>query len=106
PGWILLFYTGYTEKDRTNDWMEHPELSDDACRYIAELGVNAIGFDAPSPDHSPFPAHKILLPKVISVYENLANIHKVLGKSFTFVGLPLALAGGTASPVRAIAILS
>ena len=105
PGWVLLFYTGYTEKSRTGDWMEHPELSEDACKYIVELGVNAIGFDAPSPDHSPFPAHKILLPNVISVYENLTNLDKVLGKNFLFIGAPLALGGGTASPVRALAIL-
>ena len=104
-GWVLLFHTGYTEKSNTDQWMEHPELSEDACKYIAELGVNAVGFDAPSPDHAPFPGHKILLPKMISVYENLTNLDKLLEKDFIFVGAPLALEGGSASPVRALAIV-
>ncbi len=104
-GWVLLFYTGYTEKSRSPDWLDHPELSEEACNFIASLGVNAVGFDAPSPDHPPFPAHKILLPKMISVYENLTNLDKLLGKRFLFFGAPIALAGGSASPVRAFAIL-
>jgi arylformamidase len=106
PGWMLFFYTGYTEKSRTKDWLEHPELSEDACKYIVELGVNAVGFDAPGPDHEPFPAHKILLPKIIGIYENLANLDKVLNKQFLFVGAPLALTGGSASPCRALALVS
>jgi arylformamidase len=105
PGWIVLFYTGYTEKSKGADWMEHPELSDGASNYLTELGVNAIGFDAPSPDHAPFPAHKILLPETIGVYENLTNLDKILEKNFLFVGAPLALYGGSASPVRALAII-
>ena len=105
-GWMLLFYTGYTEKSRTSAWMDHPELNEDACKYIVSLNVNAIGFDAPSPDHEPFPAHKILLPKVISVYENLTNLDKLLNKDFLFVGAPIALTGGSACPVRAIALIA
>lgn len=105
PGWILLFYTGYTSKSRTRRWMNHPGLSGEACKYISTLGVNAIGFDAPSPDHEPYLAHKILLPNTICIYENLSNLEKLLKKSFIFVGLPLALSGGSASPVRAIALL-
>lgn len=106
PGWILLFYTGYTSKSRTNEWLDHPDLSEDACNYLVELGVEAVGFDAPGPDHQPFQAHKILLPKVISIYENLANLDKLLGKDFIFVGAPLMLTGGSASPCRALALLS
>ncbi len=105
PGSMLFFYTGYTEKSRTKEWLDHPELSEDACKYIVELGVNAIGFDAPGPDHEPFPAHKILLPKIIGIYENLANLDKVLNQDFLFVGAPIALKGGSASPCRAIALL-
>jgi arylformamidase len=104
-GWVLLFYTGYTAKSRTPEWVKHPELSREACEYVAGLGINAIGFDAPSPDHAPFPAHKILLPKTIGVYENLSNLDKLLGKNFLFVGAPLALNGGSASPVRPVAVV-
>jgi arylformamidase len=105
PGWALLFYTGYSNKSKTPEWMDHPELSEEASRYIVELGVNAIGFDAPGPDHEPFSAHKILLPKTIGIYENLANLDKLLDREFLFVGAPLKLVGGSASPTRALAVI-
>ncbi len=106
PGTMLLFLTGYTAKWRkTAEWMNHLDLSEDACNYIVKLGVNAIGFDAPSPDHEPFLAHKILLPKMIGIYENLANLERVLNKDFLFVGTPIALTGGSACPVRAVALI-
>lgn len=104
-GWILLFHTGYTKKAGTKKWLEHPELSEEACRYIAGLRVNAIGFDAPGPDHSPFPAHKILLPKGIAILEGLNNLDKVADKDFVFVGTPLPLVEGSASPIRAFAMI-
>ena len=105
PGWVLLFYTGYTARANTPQWLDHPELSEEACKFIVEMNVNAIGFDAPSPDHAPFPAHGILLPKGIGNYENLANLDKLLGRDFIFVGEPLGLVGSTGSPVRAIAMI-
>jgi arylformamidase len=104
-GWILLFHTGYSEKSHTDVWLKHPRLSEDACNYIVELGVNGIGFDAPGPDGPPFPAHRILLPKQLSNYENLTNLDKVAGKDFIFVGTPLRLTDGSASPVRAVALV-
>jgi arylformamidase len=103
-GSIVLFYTGYSDKSGA-EWLEHPSLGDEASRYLVELQVNAVGFDAPSPDHPPFPAHKTLLPQTIGVYENLTNLDKLVGKKFFFVGAPLRLAGGSASPVRALAIV-
>ncbi len=105
PGLIFLFYTGYTDKSTSSEWMEHPALSEAACRYLISLKVNAVGLDAPSPDHPPFPAHKILLPQKIVVYENLSNLDKLVGKNFYFVGAPLRLYGGSASPVRALALI-
>jgi arylformamidase len=105
PGWVLLFFTGYTARASTPQWLDHPELSEEACKFIVEMNVNAIGFDAPSPDHAPFPAHGILLPKGIGNYENLANLDKLLGRDFIFVGEPLSLVGSTGSPVRAIAMI-
>lgn len=114
PGWVLLFYTGYTSKAGSPDWLKHPEINEDGAKFIADSGVNAIGFDAPSPDHgeisesgklSGFAAHRILLPKEIAVYENLNNLDQLLNKEFLFIGAPLRLIGGSASPVRALAVI-
>lgn len=104
-GWVVLFYTGYTRKFGTPAWMRAPGLNRKACEFLGNVGVKAIGFDAASPDHSPFPAHKLLLRQGIALYENLANLEKVLHKKFIFVGAPLPLVGGTASPVRAFALI-
>ena len=105
PGSILLMHTGYSKKSRTDAWLDHPWLSEDASKYLADLGVRAVGTDASSPDRAPYPAHKILLAKEIPLYENLARLEELLDKEFLFVGAPLALVGGSASPVRALAIL-
>ncbi len=105
PGWIMLFYTGYTSKGGSSEWMNHPELTEEACRFIVSKKVNAIGFDAPSPDRGEFPAHKILLPEKIGIFESLNNLDRVLNRDFIFVGAPLPLVGGSASPVRALAIV-
>ncbi len=68
--------------------------------------MNAVGIDAPSIDYEPFPAHNILLPKGIVIYENLTNLKELLGKvGFQFIGLSLKIENGSASPVRAVAVL-
>jgi arylformamidase len=104
-GSILLLRTGYSEKSRTPDWLLYPDLTKDACDYIVSMGFEGVGMDSPSPDRPPFTAHKTLLPKKVMVFENLANLDRVMGKRFLFVGVPLALIGGSASPVRAIALV-
>jgi kynurenine formamidase len=104
-GRILLFYTGYSTKDRSADWLKNPGLNEEGARYIIQMKFNAVGFDAPSPDQPPFMAHKLLLPEGIVIFENLANLDRVLGKDFLFVGTPLALVGGTASPCRPVALV-
>lgn len=107
PGWVLLFYTGYDKKIGTPEFFNHPGLGWSAAKYVSELNVNAIGFDAPSVDYPPFPAHKMLLSKGIMIYENLTNLDELLGVvGFEFIGLPLKIRKGSASPVRAIAIVT
>jgi kynurenine formamidase len=54
---------------------------------------------------SGFAAHKTLFPKEIAIYESLNNLDKLLNKEFLFVGAPLRLVGGSASPVRALAVV-
>ncbi|MGA2628159.1 MAG: hypothetical protein ABSF63_13990 [Candidatus Bathyarchaeia archaeon] len=38
-------------------------------------------------------------------FPNLNNLDKLLGKEFLFVGAPLLLVGGSASPVRALGVI-
>ncbi|ALM74644.1 cyclase family protein [Thermococcus barophilus] len=101
---IVLFLTGYDKKAGTDEWFEHPGLDESAAKYLAEKNVKAVGIDAPSIDHTPFPAHNILLPKGIVIYENLTNLEALLSaKNFCIIGIPLKIFKGSASPVRVIA---
>ena len=104
-GWIVLFHLNYTSKGGTPEWMEHPDITKEACEYLISLDVEAVGIDAPGPDHAPFEAHKTLLPAEVVIYENLNNLDKLVGKDFLFVGTPIALAGGTAGITRPVALV-
>jgi len=105
--WTVFFYTGYDAKAGIPEWFNHPGLNESGVRYLADRkNVKAVGIDAPSIDQEPFPGYKMLLPKGIVVYENLTNLKELLGvKGFRFIGLPLKIEKGSASPVRAIAII-
>jgi arylformamidase len=104
-GGILLFLTGYSSYAGKKKWFDYPELTPEACRYIVNHKFKAIGIDAPSPDREPFPAHRILLPSNVVIFENLVNLEKLVGKEFLFIGAPLPLFRGSASPVRALALV-
>ena len=104
--YVVLLYTGYSSKAGTPEWFEHPGLGSDAAKLLVEKGIKAVGIDAPSIDHAPFEAHRVLLGAGVPIYENLTNLEKLIGvKRFKFIGLPLKIVGGSASPVRAIAVV-
>ena len=102
---VLLLRTGYDRYVGTQKWFNHPALGSDACEYVVEAGFKVLGTDAPSPDREPYTAHKVLLSAGVVIFENLTNLDLLIGREFLFVGAPLKLVGGTASPVRALAII-
>src|SRR3989344_89535 len=79
-----------------------PELL--AGAKAAELQVNLIGLDTPSPDRTPFAVHKILLGAGILIVENLTNLEQLLNQKFEVVALPAKLETD-AAPTRVIAML-
>jgi len=102
--------TNYDKKHiYENEWVG---MTAAAAEFIVEGGARAIGIDAISVDNLEnirpnykFPVHALASRKEIVIYENLANLSAVTGKSFTFSGMPLKIRNGTGSPVRAFAIL-
>lgn len=113
PGDIVLLRTGIDERLGTPDYLRaYSGLAEQSARLLAGLGVKAVGTDAPGIDHPEAvacPAHHVLLPAGILIYENLANLAALLavarGRRFTFHGLPLRLAAASGSPVRAMAVV-
>ena len=87
------------------DW---PGLSRETSLLLVERGVRIVGTDCLSIDRfgsSDFPAHNILLGADILVGENFANLG-LLPPICTLVSLPLAIEGGSGSPLRAVALVS
>ena len=67
------------------------------------FGVEAV---SPAPEGElNFKAHMACAERQITHMECLANLEAVAGRGrFRFIGLPLKIRGGTASPIRAVAV--
>ncbi|MDO2377137.1 cyclase family protein [Rhodococcus electrodiphilus] len=107
PGDIVLVHTGWAEHYGTDTYFEHPYLAADACRWVLERGVHAIGLDAPSIDSAlgaDFSAHRLVAAAGGIVCENLCNLELVDFPDPLISLLPLRLQGADGAPVRAVAI--
>jgi kynurenine formamidase len=86
-----------------------PGLDEDACRYLAEAGVAAVGSDTAGCDvpcadgeigHGP--GHSTwFLPRGILVVEGLRGLAEVAPTGL-IAALPLKIAGGSGSPLRVL----
>lgn len=79
------------------------ELSPEVALFLVAEEVKAVGTDAMSIGDET--VHTILLSAEVPIFENLTNLEKVLGRTFTFIAFPLKIEGGSGSPVRAVAVL-
>jgi len=82
-------------------------LNREAAEWVVARGVKALGCDLASPDDPgdlTRPVHMILLGQGILIMEHIANLDRLPGPRFQFVGLPLRIRGATGSPIRAVAI--
>ncbi|AIU68852.1 cyclase [Thermococcus eurythermalis] len=81
------------------------ELSPEVALFLVAEGAKAVGTDAMSIGDET--VHTILLTAEVPVFESLnpTGLERLIGKTFTFIGIPLKIEGGSGSPVRAVAIL-
>lgn len=110
---IVLFRTGWEERSGTprffaDDW---PGFTPEAIDALISKGVKGIGgdlasVDSPAASQNGCPAHKKTLAAGLPIFEALTNLREVVGRRFFFVGLPLKIEGGEASPIRVVAILA
>src|SRR5207245_2460999 len=114
-GDIVLLYTAHWNRHRgTPSYStDNPGLTKEACEWLADQGVKSFGVDSVTPDNPIdqaqnriFPCHEVLRDRQFIHMENLANLDKVVGKRFTFIGFPVKLSGASAAPIRAVAILN
>jgi len=89
---------------------DFPGLSLPAIHWLAEQGIGMFGVEAisPAPEGEPnFLAHMACGELGITHMECLANLHSLIGRGrFTFIGFPLKIRGGSASPIRAVAMFA
>lgn len=106
---VLLYTAHYNRRYEKFEYLtDYPGLDKQATTWLADQGVVNIGIDAPSIDNpvdKTYPAHSICGERDLLNMENLANLDKVVGKRFRFIGFPLKIRKGTGSPIRAVAIL-
>ncbi|WP_457742703.1 cyclase family protein [Thermococcus sp.] len=79
------------------------ELSPEVALFLVAEGVKAVGTDAMSIGDET--VHTILLSEEVPVFENLTNLERLIGRTFTFIAFPLKIKGGSGSPIRAVAIV-
>ena len=123
PGDIALLWTDWPRRrswETLEFWTEAPYTARDACLWLADRGVKAVGYDYPPDrpirymvtgrwpaDVSPeeWATHHTFFPRGIGVIEYLTNLDRLGRDRVRFVALPLELEGGDGAPARAIAIL-
>jgi kynurenine formamidase len=110
PGDVVLIYLATHTRLRGTDRHVHDfaGLSPDTIHWLADEGVSVFGVEAvsPAPEGEPnLRAHQVCAERGITHIECLENLDLLLGRGpFRFVGLPLKLSGGTAGPMRAVAV--
>lgn len=103
----LLFKTR-NSKDRDPRIFDerHVYISSEAAKVAVARGVNLIGIDYISVDRfgdETYPAHQTLLGNGVLILEGL-DLTDATPSLYTLIALPLKIAAGDGSPVRAILI--
>jgi kynurenine formamidase len=110
PRDTVLIWMATNERLLGKPEYEHdfPGLALESVHWLADHGIGMFGVEAVSPSPEGelnFQAHIACAERGITHMECLANLDKVVGRGrFRFVGFPLKILGGTASPIRAVAI--
>jgi kynurenine formamidase len=120
-GSIALLWTGWEARwpDRKAyfgddtpgkaDNLHFPSYGEAAARFLIEQrGVHAIGVDTASIDYGPstaFEVHRVAAAHDVAGIENLRGLAEVPATGAWVVALPLKIAGGSGSPLRAVALV-
>ncbi|HEX9954877.1 MAG TPA: cyclase family protein [Allosphingosinicella sp.] len=108
-GKAVLVHTGWDRHWRTDAYYEnHPFLTEDAARLLAERGAALVGIDSHNIDGTRVPrrpVHSVLLGAGVLVCEHLTNLRALPESGFRFSAVPPKVSGMGTFPVRAFAEL-
>jgi len=112
PGDIVLFCSDHYEKTKSrpeNYVHNFAGMAPDLIRWMKQKGVKLFGMETISCDcpdvTDEYPSHIACREAKLPHVENMCNLSKVVNQRFQFHAFPLMLEGGSASPVRAVAVL-
>jgi kynurenine formamidase len=104
--WPIL-RTGWSRYWNTPAYFAHPSLDPELARLFVAWKVGLVAMDMLNPDDTASSAsivHEILLGAGTLIVENLTGLDRLTpGVLYTVAFLPLKLADGDGSPVRAVA---
>ncbi|SNR15438.1 cyclase family protein [Tenacibaculum jejuense] len=107
---VLIYTDHYRKAFNTENWGNGPGITAECTRWLGNYEISAFGVETMSPGVpkvSNKEVHYICGEIGFTHYENMINLHKLIGRGrFRFIALPLKIRGGTGSPVRAVAIFN
>jgi arylformamidase len=107
-GKALLLNTGWSVHWGEDQYYRGPFVSREMAERLRSARPTLVGIDTlviDSPKDPTRPAHTLLLRAGILIVENLTRLDHLLESAFTFVAVPVKVAGAAAFPVRAFAML-
>lgn len=108
-GTIVIVRTGQDVNWGVGDFFtERPHVTAEGATWLVDQGTTLFGTDLiaiDNPDEWWEPTHTAFLTAGVPMVQQLNNLGRLVGARFTFVVLPLPMRGGTASPVRPIALV-
>ena len=107
---VLLHMNFYNRSYGTPGYLtDFPGLTKESAAWLGDKKIVSFGVEAVSPGRpgrNNFEVHHVCRDMGFTHMEGLVNLEKVVGKGrFKFIGFPLKIAGGTGSPIRAVAWL-
>ncbi|MCX8134656.1 MAG: cyclase family protein [Roseococcus sp.] len=107
---VLLHMAHHARSWGSEAWLtDFPGLTKESAHWLCDQGIGMFGVEAVSPGrpgrHN-FEVHHVCRDRGITHMEGLCNLEALVGQGrFRFIGFPLKIAGGTGSPIRAVAWL-
>jgi kynurenine formamidase len=105
---VLLHMNFFNRTNGTDAFItDFPGLTKESATWLGNKGIRMFGVEAVSPGRpgrSNFEVHHVCRDMGFTHMEGLMNLEKLVGRGrFRFIGFPLKIRGGTASPIRAVA---
>jgi arylformamidase len=110
PNTIVIANTGQYKNYGVGDFRTaRPFITGEGGQWMVDQGTTLFGTDLigiDNPEEMWNPTHTAFLMNGVPMIQQLNNLDALIGLDFLFVALPWQMLGGTASPVRPVALVA